>query len=64
MTTPMLTPPGPWAEQALCGQADPDAWFPGKGETTAAAKRICAGCPVRAISNALNWENSRGPART
>jgi WhiB family transcriptional regulator, redox-sensing transcriptional regulator len=56
-----LTVPGRWAEQALCAQADPDTWFPAKGETTALAKRICAACPVRvqcldyALAGADTW---------
>lgn len=35
-----------WREQALCAQADPDAWFPERGESARAAKRICVECPV------------------
>jgi WhiB family transcriptional regulator, redox-sensing transcriptional regulator len=58
-----LTHPGPWAEQALCAQADPDAWFPGKGQHAVAktAMRICRACPVRvpcldyALSGADTW---------
>jgi WhiB family redox-sensing transcriptional regulator len=48
--TSALAVPGRWAEQALCAQAGPDAWFPDKGQhaTTAVARRICAACPVRA----------------
>jgi WhiB family transcriptional regulator, redox-sensing transcriptional regulator len=59
--SPALAAPGRWAEQAQCAQADPDAWFPGKGETAAVAKRICAACPVRAqcldyaLSGADTW---------
>lgn len=36
-------------DDALCAQADPDAWFPehGGGPATA-ARRICGRCPVRA----------------
>lgn len=56
--------PGPWAEQALCAQADPDTWFPEQGHHTLAAiaKRICAACPVRAecldyaLSGADTWQ--------
>lgn len=33
--------------QALCSQADPDAWFPEKGMPTAPAKRVCFQCPIR-----------------
>jgi WhiB family redox-sensing transcriptional regulator len=59
--TGRLTIPESWAEQALCGQADPDAWFPEQGRTAAIARRICAACPVRAncldyaLSGADTW---------
>ncbi len=33
---------------ALCARSDPETWFPGKGGSAAAAKRVCAACPVRA----------------
>ena len=38
-----------WADQALCGQSDPELWFPeqGDGARAVAAKRICSVCPVR-----------------
>lgn len=35
------------AEQALCAQADPEAWFPLKGGSTRQAKDVCAHCPIR-----------------
>ena len=37
-----------WASQALCAQADPEAWFPEQGEAAELAKAICARCPVQA----------------
>ena len=37
-----------WAEQALCAQSDPEAWFPEAGEAANLAKAICARCPVLA----------------
>ncbi|HUK68238.1 MAG TPA: WhiB family transcriptional regulator [Streptosporangiaceae bacterium] len=39
-----------WKDAALCAQVDPDLWFPADGSsaTAATARRICAGCPVRA----------------
>ncbi|MQA62366.1 MAG: hypothetical protein GEU86_12900 [Actinophytocola sp.] len=43
----MPLPPG-WVRDAVCAQTDPELFFPDKGGSTAAAKRICAGCPVRA----------------
>ena len=61
--TATLTVPGQWADDALCAQADPDAWFPDRGNyaLAALAKRICAACPVRAqcldyaLSGADTW---------
>jgi WhiB family redox-sensing transcriptional regulator len=43
----MPAPGGGWRESALCAQADPEAFFPEKGGSVKAAKRICARCPVR-----------------
>ncbi|TXS78918.1 transcription factor WhiB [Streptomyces sp. sk2.1] len=35
-------------DEALCAQADPEAWFPdGSGQHARTALRICAECPVR-----------------
>jgi WhiB family transcriptional regulator, redox-sensing transcriptional regulator len=58
-----LAAPGRWAERALCAQADPDAWFPERGQHALAeiAARICGRCPVRAqcldyaLSGADTW---------
>lgn len=40
----------PWVERAACRDADPETFFPPSGgtddEREAAAKRLCAGCPV------------------
>ena len=36
-----------WRDDALCAQTDPDAFFPEKGGSTAAAKATCAACDVR-----------------
>ena len=36
-----------WRVRALCAQADPEAWFPEKGESTAQAKLVCSRCDVR-----------------
>lgn len=35
-----------WQQRALCTQADPDSFFPEKGEPSE-AKRVCIACPVR-----------------
>ena len=37
-----------WTEQAVCTSVGPELFFPGKGESTIPAKRICARCDVRA----------------
>ena len=60
-TAPVLARPYAWTEDALCAQADPDAWFPDQGRTAKLARRICAACPVRAecldfaLSGADTW---------
>jgi WhiB family redox-sensing transcriptional regulator len=36
-----------WRGDALCAQTDPEAFFPEKGQSPAAAKRVCRACPVR-----------------
>lgn len=43
-----MTSRNDWQAEALCAQTDPDAFFPEKGGSVREAKRICAGCPVRA----------------
>jgi len=44
-----------WRDRAACAGTDPDLFFPepDEGEDAAAAKVICAGCPVRA--ECLAW---------
>lgn len=37
-----------WMDSALCAQTGGDFFFPGSGESYAAARRICDACPVRA----------------
>jgi WhiB family redox-sensing transcriptional regulator len=37
-----------WTELALCAETDPEAFYPEKGGSTLAAKKICRGCEVRA----------------
>lgn len=43
-----LPEPEPWTERALCREVDPEFFFPEKGGSAAAGKRICGGCEVRA----------------
>ena len=40
--------PQAWQDQALCAETDPEAFFPEKGGSTRAAKRVCRACEVRA----------------
>lgn len=37
-----------WQARGNCAGLDPELFFPGRGESTAEAKAICAGCAVRA----------------
>ena len=37
-----------WWFAGLCGQTDPELFFPEKGGSVRAAKAVCAGCPVHA----------------
>lgn len=36
-----------WMDQAACSGADPDLFFPERGDPTAEAKAVCRACPVR-----------------
>ncbi|WP_309229797.1 MULTISPECIES: WhiB family transcriptional regulator [unclassified Blastococcus] len=51
-STPWTEPVAPddesWRLSALCGETDPEAFFPEKGGSTRDAKRVCTGCDVRA----------------
>jgi hypothetical protein len=56
-----------WRERATCRSADAELFFPQVGAPdevaqTAAAKRVCAVCPVRdvCLADAMAWED---PAR-
>ena len=39
--------PEPWMSLGICGQTDPEAFFPEKGGSTRAAKLVCLQCPVQ-----------------
>lgn len=47
----------PWADDALCRQTDPEAFFPEKGGSTRQAKRICYSC--YAIADCREWALAR-----
>lgn len=42
-----------WRDQAVCAQVDPEMFFPEKGGSTKAAKRLCGMCDVR--EECLQW---------
>ncbi|GAA1714726.1 WhiB family transcriptional regulator [Brachybacterium phenoliresistens] len=37
-----------WMDQALCREVDTGIFFPSKGGSTTAARKVCGSCPVRA----------------
>lgn len=43
---------------ALCAQTDPEAFFPEKGQSPNAAKKVCASCPV--VEQCLTYANRNG----
>lgn len=55
---PLLHPPPPWVEFALCAQTDPDAFYPEGNQSPWPAQRICARCPVR--GKCLDWALDTG----
>lgn len=36
-----------WADRASCGEVGGDEWFPEKGGSSRAAKKVCGRCEVR-----------------
>ena len=38
----------PWMDLGLCGETDPEVFFPEKGGSTRDARKVCRGCEVRA----------------
>lgn len=36
-----------WMADALCAQTDTEAFYPEQGQSSEAARAICAACPVR-----------------
>lgn len=37
-----------WMDDGLCAQTDPEAFFPERGASTRAAKKVCLACTVHA----------------
>lgn len=52
-----LPPPPAWMRRGVCMDADPDLFFPRKGDNGRDAKRICALCPVADECAAYAAEN-------
>ncbi len=63
MTLEDIFDPNPgWREEAACAGADPDLFFPVGDtdlETIAAAKAVCAGCPVKEDCLAYSIETNQ-----
>ena len=57
-----VTGTGDWWSKALCAETDPEAFFPEKGGSVRAAKRVCARCEVRAecLEDALRTDERFG----
>ncbi len=51
-----------WKNDALCGQTDPDMFFPDRGESTREAKMVCSRCTVTAecLEYALQHDERHG----
>lgn len=39
--------PGRWVAEGVCGQTDPEEFFPDKHELGRTAKQLCRSCPVQ-----------------
>lgn len=63
---PLVKDDTPWDHYAACQYIDAELWFPRQGmesESTKAAKKICAECPVlkQCEKFILDYENKHGP---
>lgn len=51
-----------WMDSGLCGQTDPELFFPERGDNSAKrAKRVCANCPVQFECLTYALEQSENP---
>ena len=59
---PNIVAPPEWMADGLCAQVDPELFFPEKGDQAREAKRLCAGCDVRAecLAHALAHREAHG----
>lgn len=58
-TPPSLTDRMPrFRDRAVCAEVDPEIFYPDKGQSPRAAKKICLGCESR--TQCLEWALSRG----
>lgn len=53
-----------WHRHAACRGHDPALWFPERGQSTAPARAICAGCPVQAPCTQAGLEGGTGYGAT
>jgi hypothetical protein len=53
MTVEKLLDVVPNIPGALCAEIDPDAWFPERGTSDVAARRVCQSCAARL--RCLDW---------
>jgi hypothetical protein len=63
----LLGPEHAWLDDAVCGETDPEVFYPGIGGSTRPAKNVCRRCPVRpecladALANRADY--GTGPVR-
>ena len=48
-----------WLDDGRCREVGGDTWFPDKGKSPAAAKRVCRACPVQQAC--LAWAVATNP---
>lgn len=46
-----------WQRSGVCREVDPELFYPERGAGNAAAKRLCAGCPVKVDCLAYALDN-------
>lgn len=59
---PIADPDYDWQREGLCGQTDPEAFFPEKGGSMNQARRMCLSCDVarQCLKYALDYEDQIG----